>query len=104
MLAMFEDAGVHNSNNIKWQFWQQHNKPILLQNQEMALRALNCLHNNLVVLLKSLSIGYIAVLWIIMVERDCLMFFYCFSLSSAAQVPYAQRLGCILARNRGPEM
>jgi len=49
MLSMFEQAGVNNSNNIRWQFWQQNNKPILLQDQEMALRALNYLHHNPVV-------------------------------------------------------
>ena len=49
MIPMFEKAGISNSNNIKWQFWQQNNKPILLQNQEMTLRALNYLHNNPVV-------------------------------------------------------
>ena len=41
-----KQAGAANSNNIAWQFWQQHNKPILLQTKDMAERALNYIHNN----------------------------------------------------------
>lgn len=46
MLSMMESAGKENSNNRDWQFWQQNNKPIELQNADMALRALNYTHNN----------------------------------------------------------
>lgn len=46
MLSMMEAAGTENSNNRRWQFWQQNNKPIELQNADMALRALNYTHNN----------------------------------------------------------
>jgi putative transposase len=46
MLSMMEAAGTENSNNCRWQFWQQNNKPIELQNADMALRALNYTHNN----------------------------------------------------------
>jgi putative transposase len=34
MLWMMERAGRKNSNNDNWQFWQQHNKPIMLLNRE----------------------------------------------------------------------
>ncbi|MBN2817621.1 MAG: hypothetical protein JXP36_01540, partial [Bacteroidales bacterium] len=30
LLWMFERAGSKNGNNSKFQFWQQHNKPIIL--------------------------------------------------------------------------
>jgi putative transposase len=50
MLPMFEEAGINNSNKIKWQFWQQNNKPFLLRNEKMALRVLMYLHKNPVVL------------------------------------------------------
>jgi len=36
MLWMFERAGIKNSNNSKYQFWQQHNQPI-----ELTLQAFN---------------------------------------------------------------
>jgi len=49
MLSMFEQAGINNSNNRRWQFWQQNNKPILLRNQEMTMRTLNYIHNNPVI-------------------------------------------------------
>ena len=35
MLWMMERAGKKNSNNNDWQFWQQHNKPIQILNDEM---------------------------------------------------------------------
>jgi len=50
MLWMFERAGKKNSNNSKYQFWQQHNQPI-----ELTLQAFNIdstfeyIHNNPVV-------------------------------------------------------
>lgn len=48
MRQIFIHSGKENSNNISWQLWQQNNKPILLQNSEMALRSLNYIHNNAV--------------------------------------------------------
>ena len=47
MLWMFERAGKKNSNNSKYQFWQQHNQPL-----ELTLQAFNIdstfeyIHNN----------------------------------------------------------
>lgn len=46
MLWMFERAGKKNSNNEKYQFWQQHNKPIELWNNEMMRQKLDYIHNN----------------------------------------------------------
>jgi len=46
MLWMMERAGKENGNNNSWQFWQQHNKPIALLNQEMFLQKLTYIHNN----------------------------------------------------------
>ncbi len=46
MLPMMEIAGKANSNNAGWQFWQQNNKPIELQNIDMGRRALTYIHNN----------------------------------------------------------
>ncbi len=46
LLFMFKRAGKHNSNNEKYQFWQQHNHPILLSNHQMQQQRLNYLHNN----------------------------------------------------------
>jgi len=49
MLWMFERAGKRNPNNEHYQFWQQHNKPIELQTDEMAKQKLDYLHHNPVV-------------------------------------------------------
>ena len=49
MLWMMERAGKKNSNNDNWQFWQQHNKPISLLNQEIFQQKLTYIHNNPVV-------------------------------------------------------
>ena len=49
MLWMFARAGKHNSNNEKYQFWQQNNHPIQLSTYEMMLQRLHYLHNNPVV-------------------------------------------------------
>ncbi|MCX2744394.1 transposase [Mangrovivirga sp. M17] len=46
MLWMFERAGLKNSNNKKWQFWQQHNKPIELLNEQMFYQKLDYIHRN----------------------------------------------------------
>jgi len=46
MLWMFERAGTKNSNNNNYQFWQQHNKPIELYNNEIMQQKLDYLHNN----------------------------------------------------------
>ena len=46
MLWMFERAGKKNSNNNNYQFWQQHNKPIELYDNEIMDQKLDYLHNN----------------------------------------------------------
>ena len=47
MLWMFERAGKKNSNNTKYQFWQQHNQPIEISNNTDRIdKALNYIHNN----------------------------------------------------------
>lgn len=46
MLRMFEKAGGKNSNNKKYQFWQQHNNPIELYNNEIMDQKLDYLHDN----------------------------------------------------------
>jgi len=46
MLWIHERAGRKNGNNSKYQFWQQHNKPIILDNNEIMEQKLNYLHNN----------------------------------------------------------
>jgi putative transposase len=49
MMWMFERAGKKNSNNNDWQFWQQHNKPLEIKDQEMFDNTLNYIHDNPVV-------------------------------------------------------
>lgn len=46
MLGMFEAAGKKNSNNKKYQFWQQHNHPIALTDNRIIDQKLTYLHNN----------------------------------------------------------
>jgi putative transposase len=46
MLWMFERAGKKNRNNSKYQFWQQHNHPIELDNNVITDQKLAYLHNN----------------------------------------------------------
>jgi putative transposase len=46
MLNLFEKAGVNNSNNKHYQFWQQHNQPIVLNNADIFEQKLNYLHEN----------------------------------------------------------
>mgnify|MGYP003662461042 FL=1 len=49
MLWLFESAGKKNSNNKKYQFWQQDNHPIELSTNHMMDQRLEYLHNNPVV-------------------------------------------------------
>lgn len=49
MLEMMECAGLKNSNNTNFQFWQQHNQPIELSDNRMMDQKLDYLHNNPVV-------------------------------------------------------
>src|SRR4030065_844550 len=46
MLFMFERAGKKNSNNSKYQFWQQHNHPIELDSTTIMDQKPDYLHNN----------------------------------------------------------
>jgi REP element-mobilizing transposase RayT len=46
ILWMFERAGKKNSNNTKYQFWQQNNHPIILSNKIVFEQKLNYIHNN----------------------------------------------------------
>ena len=46
---MFERAGKKNGNNANRQFWQQHNQPIEIKDQEMFDRILDYIHINPVV-------------------------------------------------------
>ncbi len=46
LLWMFERAGKKNNNNNDWQFWQQHNKPTEIKNQEMFDKILDYIHQN----------------------------------------------------------
>jgi putative transposase len=43
---MFEKAGEANSNNMHYQFWQQHNQPIVLNNADILEPKLNYIHEN----------------------------------------------------------
>ncbi|MEO6831086.1 MAG: transposase [Chitinophagaceae bacterium] len=46
LLWLFRSAGEANSNNTQFQFWQQDNHPIELQDNAMLLQKLNYIHNN----------------------------------------------------------
>jgi putative transposase len=46
MLWLMERAGKKNGNNADWQFWQQHNKPIEILNNEMFHQKLSYIHRN----------------------------------------------------------
>jgi len=46
MLWLMERAGKKNGNNADWQFWQQHNKPIEILNNEMFHQKLSYIHQN----------------------------------------------------------
>jgi putative transposase len=41
-----ERAGKKNGNNVDWQFWQQHNMPIEILNNEMFHQKLSYIHQN----------------------------------------------------------
>lgn len=46
LLWMMQRAASKNSNNNKFQFWQQHNNPIEIINAEMFNQKLNYIHSN----------------------------------------------------------
>ncbi|MDX5513117.1 MAG: transposase, partial [Hymenobacteraceae bacterium] len=46
MLWMMQRAGKQNGNNIDFQFWQQHNHPIELLNNQLQQQKLDYLHHN----------------------------------------------------------
>ena len=46
MLCLMEEAGKKNSNNSKFQFWQQDNHPIELSNIAMMEQKLEYIHKN----------------------------------------------------------
>ena len=49
IIWMMERAGMKNGNNKDWQFWQQHNKPTEIKDQEMFDKTLDYIHQNPVV-------------------------------------------------------
>ena len=49
MLWMFERAGKRNSNNTKYQFWQQHNHPIQLDDNKIFDQKMQYIYQNPVV-------------------------------------------------------
>jgi len=46
MLEIFKKAGTEKSNNIDWQFWQQHNHPIELDTNDIMDQKMEYIHNN----------------------------------------------------------
>jgi len=46
MLKIMKEAGTKNSNNNGFQFWQQHNHPILLDTNYILDQKLDYIHNN----------------------------------------------------------
>ena len=46
MLKMFRNTGQENNNNNEFQFWQQHNHPILLNSNYLIEQKLDYIHNN----------------------------------------------------------
>jgi hypothetical protein len=46
LLKMFEECGKANSNNTKYQFWQQDNHPVELADNIMIEQRINYIHNN----------------------------------------------------------
>jgi putative transposase len=46
LMNAFEKAGSVNSNNTKYQFWQQHNKPIELWSNKVIEQKLDYIHQN----------------------------------------------------------
>ena len=49
MLAMMKEAGLKNSNNQNFQLWQQHNQPLVLDNNDIIDNTLDYIHYNPVV-------------------------------------------------------
>ena len=49
LLNSFKKAGAANSNNIKNQFWQQHNQPIELWSNHVIQQKIDYTHNNPVI-------------------------------------------------------
>jgi len=49
LIWMFERAGKKNANNNGWQFWQQHNQPLQIKDQQMFDKTLEYIHLNPVV-------------------------------------------------------
>ncbi|WP_394748225.1 REP-associated tyrosine transposase [Spongiimicrobium salis] len=49
LLWMFERAGKNKSNVMKYQFWQQHNKPIELWSPKVIQQKIDYIHNNPVI-------------------------------------------------------
>ena len=49
IIWMCERAGKKNGNNNGWQFWQQHNQPLVIKDQEMFDKTLEYIHLNPVV-------------------------------------------------------
>ncbi len=46
MLGLMKAAGDNNSNNKDFQFWQQHNHPLILNTNSVFEQKLNYIHNN----------------------------------------------------------
>ncbi len=46
IMWMMERAGKKNGNNNDWQFWQQHNKPLEIKDQEMFDKTIEYIHQN----------------------------------------------------------
>jgi hypothetical protein len=46
ILELLGRAGVDNSNNDKYQLWQQHNRPIELWSRDVIRQKLEYIHNN----------------------------------------------------------
>ena len=46
MLNLFSYAGKHNSNNSKFQFWQQHNHPTEMYSNEAIDKNIEYIHQN----------------------------------------------------------
>ena len=46
MIKIFEEYGKTNSNNVKFQFWQQDNHPIELSSNNVIEQKLNYIHEN----------------------------------------------------------
>ncbi|MEP6597562.1 MAG: hypothetical protein ABJA71_16525 [Ginsengibacter sp.] len=46
IIWLMERAGKKNGNNKDWQFWQQHNKPTEIKDQEMFDKTLAYIHEN----------------------------------------------------------